>query len=669
MAHLGAYGGEFRPNALPHDVLRVLREFSTAIGNHTMYSEGHPMLALVAQRLWRLLGIHLSESSSLAITVRRDCLAVGAGATDPLDLRLSGLANRLHLHQLHSLTFRRGVQPDEVTALLKALSQKVGVGGAPLGLAPDEDLSRWSHIGVLRADVLSGASDPQAQGIRTGLDSASFFTELAGVDLLETESESVARSIEAQLQDEQTDQSIAAQIFKLAENLRDASGERAEILFRRMSELVFLLEADTLTHLLKLGDEGKRTNRFLRDSSEWMESDAIIELMRTAAENRHDGIAPRVLRLTSKLTAQADSGDRPHGAEADSAIRTTVRRLIEEWELEDGRPEDDADELPPPLMSRPTSRYAGEAGVSAVQPARTVKMCIELDVANEGARRASESLVSAGEAATLLDLLEQAPTASNVASQLWRAISTPQALRQLLETERPDFDVLDRITEHVGLAGVESMLDVLARSTHRFARLYLLEQISGMGPKVGPQVASLLHDRRWYVVRNMLRLLRSLNFRPEGLDIALYLDHQNPRVRIEALRLAAGWQDQREQALSLALQDADDRVVAAGLAEASLSCPAAVEQILARHLQSRTLPEELRAQAIQALGTLGSRGALKAIAGACVRRRGIFGRKLSSEAAIVQAGIHQLASRWPEARVTQRILRLAARSGKPGDMA
>ena len=74
------------------------------------------------------------------------------------------------------------------------------------------------------------------------------------------------------------------------------------------------------------------------------------------------------------------------------------------------------------------------------------------------------------------------------------------------------------------------------------------------------------------------------------------------------------------------------------------------------------LPEEVLPLAVIALGTLESRRAMKAIAGACLKRGWTLRRRLSSEGPIVQAGVSLLATRWSESRTARRVLRLAARS-------
>lgn len=658
--------------AIPPAVLRVLLEFSSALGKHTMYPEGHPVLLPVAEQFLQQLSVPFGESKRFTIHVARDRLEVDGVATDPSNHLLKSLAARLHSHHLISLTFVRGIQSDEASGLLEALAREVDRGEEPLGLAPDEELKRWSHIKIrpLLYDPLSlgagetGREDEAGDELWKHLAPPPFTTDVAGIDLLKKEPQAVADAIEESIGEDAVDRSIAVEIFRLAEDLKDASGEVAEVLFGRMSQLIFSLEPDTLKYLLQLGDEGDRTNQFLRNSSEWMESDAIIELVRTVGENRGDGIAPWLIRLTSKLTSYAAPKTAgTHDSESDSAIRSIVQRLLEDWELEDPRPADYTEELTRHTTSPSAGPDGGKKQESLVEPARMVSMSIDLDEPNELARWAAGRLVSRGEAATLLDLLEQAPDDSRVAPGLWRGISTPRAMRQLLEVERPNFEVLDRIISHLGLSGAESMLDILARSKLRSVRRYLFNQISKMGPEVGPYIVKLLGDSRWYVVRNMLGLLSALKIWPEDFDIAPYLNHKEARVRVEASRLGVTREDERDRSICVALEDEDERVVRLGLAEAAESCPLAAEPILVRYLRQQKTPEGLRVQAVRALGTRESRRALKAIAKACLRPRWVFWRQLAHESTVLLEGVSLLARQWPVERAAKIVLRLVAKSG------
>jgi hypothetical protein len=287
----------------------------------------------------------------------------------------------------------------------------VGSHGGGLGQAPEKERARWPHIGIqpIDYDPLGLGSGAEArEDLWGGRGTPPFFTDIAGADLIRTGAAQVATNIENSLGSELTDRTIAVQLFRLAEDLKGASGAGAEILFDRLSELVFSLKPKTLAHLLKLGDEGDRTNRFLRDSSEWMEAEAIIELVKTAGQNRTDEVTLWLTRLTSKLARYTSRGARPHASESDSAIRSIVQRMIDEWELEDPRPGDYGDARARRARHAPKTRLTDAHDESTVEPERTLKMSIELDEPSELAYRAAGDLVSRGALDTLMDVLEEA---------------------------------------------------------------------------------------------------------------------------------------------------------------------------------------------------------------------------------------------------------------------
>ena len=84
MAYPDESGGELAPEVegIPPDILRVLMELSSALGKHTMYPKGHPVLLPVAEQLRQQLDVPLRESKRLKIIVGRDRLEVGGVTTD-----------------------------------------------------------------------------------------------------------------------------------------------------------------------------------------------------------------------------------------------------------------------------------------------------------------------------------------------------------------------------------------------------------------------------------------------------------------------------------------------------------------------------------------------------------------------------------------------------------
>lgn len=83
---------------------------------------------------------------------------------------------------------------------------------------------------------------------------------------------------------------------------------------------------------------------------------------------------------------------------------------------------------------------------------------------------------------------------------------------------------------------VEPLLDALAEEADTFTRSFLLSLLAGFGENVLPHAAKRLHDKRWYVVRNALCLLRECGGTQYLQNIRPLTKHADRRVSMEALK-------------------------------------------------------------------------------------------------------------------------------------
>ena len=84
---------------------------------------------------------------------------------------------------------------------------------------------------------------------------------------------------------------------------------------------------------------------------------------------------------------------------------------------------------------------------------------------------------------------------------------------------------------------VRSLLVLLAEEPRRAQRRRIFDLLVALGPVAAPHAVGWLGDSRWYMVRNMLALLRHVG---EGIplpDLGQFVVHPDPRVRVEALKL------------------------------------------------------------------------------------------------------------------------------------
>lgn len=641
---------------LPRPVYDFLLELSATLKNFAMYPGGHPSLDAKLESLMGRVRSLLSSKSRVTVSVGREYLMVGSARTDASNPLLSSVAERLHGHHILAVDLRRGVQPEELRELLSALGREPDEGDTrPLGLRLRDRQSPWPHIHIqpLDYDPIELAEEQEGESFEDRLLEEAdlpFSTEVAGSDLRSDSPSTIARRLERRLgeDDDPQNRMVAVEIFRLTENLATAGGEVGDALRDRMSDLVTELEPETVARLLGIGEAGGRREEFIRTGASWMDLDAVVRVFEAAVDQDGADHGESLLKLVSKLSGYAPSDGEPYDREPDGAVRDLAHELVEGWELEDPRPEPYAsalDELnlgPVPVQEEVDLDIRPE-------PERTVKTGIELNEASVSVRRSVATLLAQEEAESLLDLMSEAPEENETADFVWERLSTPESFAQLVRADPPNFEVLDRILEELGLEVADAMIEVFVEADERSVRWELFDRLVGLGPELAPRVADHLEDaERWYVIRNLLSLLVELETVPEGVDLDAYLADDERRIRTEAFKLAARLPGRRERAICTALRDPDDRLVRLALAAAEESCPPAAESFVASILQDADRSDDLRASAARALADRGSERARKVLTDHCLRRRWFFWTRLADKSPDVLSALSGLAARWPD---------------------
>jgi hypothetical protein len=161
---------------------------------------------------------------------------------------------------------------------------------------------------------------------------------------------------------------------------------------------------------------------------------------------------------------------------------------------------------------------------------------------------------------------------------------------------------------------VGHLLDALAEAEDRRVRLRILELSAKLGWLVGREAETRLSDPRWYVVRNMLLLLRKVGDVKSVPAVRGCVDHPDLRVRLEAIHnLFAFDASAPRELLTRTLEDPDPRQAEAALElVGQYGIAEAVGPIVA-FLQARDplgRRHGARVKAIRALGALGNPVAL-----------------------------------------------------------
>ena len=664
---------------LSRDLADFLIELSIALHKHAMYPEGHPSLAPAAAGVTRRAELLLEDRTTLSLGVARQQLVIEGVATDPKHPVLAELAARLHRHHLGAVTFRRGVETAEVASVLKTLAVDAERSGQPLGLGAPERLRAWAHaqlhpltyerLELVEEDAPASERGARAAQLWVGLARAAL-TAQAGNDDQPTPTEPavIARAIDEHPRTDAAayDQVIVGYLLQIAEELKTAGSADAVALRRRTSRLIRALKPETLRRLVDMGGDFTQRRKFVHDSADGMAVDAVLEIVRAAADSSHQTISHSLVRMLSKLAAHAEGGAPEVRPQADAALRDQVRRLLEGWTLTDPNP--DAYGAALQRMARAAPARAATGGEYATEPDRIVAMALEVDTVNAHVLGAADRVAQEGRLGQLLDALAEVPESQGAASQVWARLATADVVRQLAMREPVDFKTLERLVPRVGLLAAAPLLDALAAAEARGVRRGLLAQLARMGPEIAPVVIPRLEDSRWYVTRNMLALLEDLSPLPPGFSAAAYLRHADARVRWQAVKVQVKLPAARDEALALGLQDHDPRTLrlALGLAVALQSCPDSAVPVLTGRATERALPPDVRTLAVRALGHARAPAALTTLLRLASTGRTLFGReKLPPKSPELLAALAGLASGWQQDPRARALLRRAAGSSDP----
>jgi hypothetical protein len=138
------------------------------------------------------------------------------------------------------------------------------------------------------------------------------------------------------------------------------------------------------------------------------------------------------------------------------------------------------------------------------------------------------------------------------------------------------YDQIKKLIGKIGAPFIEPLLEHLAEEENLSQRRFLMERLGEFGPAVCKPILARLHDRRWYVLRNLIILLKDVHD-PEVLTaLRPLIRHAHPRVRQEAFKTLLSCNDSLAERLILHDLESGNRetqLAAIRLAEATKSPP------------------------------------------------------------------------------------------------
>jgi hypothetical protein len=660
---------------LPQDHAELLLELAVAVHKNAIYPGTHPLLVAAVDNLARRMAIFLEGTPTLSIGVARRQLIIEGVATDEQHPILRDFAARLHRHQIGALRFSRGLEKEELAEVLATVAIDVGRVEQPLGLMGPEVLQRWRNARLfpltfdqleLINDGLDDAGvDEDAREARTraaqlwiGLARAALARESTSEELPTTDPDAVARAIDAHKDDSAYDQIVVGYMLQIADELNTEEKRASSPLRDRVSRLVRQMEPRTLQRLLSMGGDAAQRFQFALNASHGLTVDAVVDVVRAAADASGQSISTSLVRMLSKLAAHAE---RPNGgavqARSDAELRDQVRRLISSWELADPNPDDYTAALD--SISRHTKSVDADGDRDA-DPERMLQLALEVSTIGPHTERIFAQMLARPDVTPLLDLLDGAPEGPTRDSLTARVV-TPERLIDVVHAHQPNTRLAERLAIKLGHVAVDPVINLLEDEEERLHgwACDMLVRLPGAGARVVQRLfASPVHAQR-----QMLHVIDRLGEWPAGFAPQPFTKSTDASVRREALKLMLRRDDLRDDAIVIGLDDEDERTIGLVLAAALKRCPVAAVPILMRRVDTATLSAELRARGIRALAASGSLDAMRWIAQRSVKKHWLLRTPvLREKSPQLISSIAGLAAHWSSAPEAVEVLALVAKS-------
>lgn len=173
---------------------------------------------------------------------------------------------------------------------------------------------------------------------------------------------------------------------------------------------------------------------------------------------------------------------------------------------------------------------------------------------------------------------------------------------------KPKYDQVTLLIQVLGRGFIDPLLDRMAEEENMSLRRFMMDRVQSFGTAARPCLLTRLSDTRWYVLRNIIIMLRAIDPAQDGDQLRPLLRHTNSKVRIEALKSLLMINDpvaQRQILRDLDSPDRETQLIAINLIDRN-SPPDAARKLLTLVTTGgySAVESELKSAAVHALAEI-----------------------------------------------------------------
>jgi HEAT repeats len=653
------------PGSQASDFVRAL---ALAWKNLAAYPRGHPALAVALEQAQLRLDELRGPAGQVIFGIASDCLVYGKEKIQSEHARKFAYA--LYTNRVSILQFDFGTDARELETFLQLL----GVSNAREALWEDLaaegviriHLTPVDYSGVKITDTLDDVELPREK-------KKSLWDEILGALLAERElGGERARAIDSEIKSVDDLSALIAKTLGAASNeeaefdpnatfgvkftarvpqtadtpasimtrvggvirlyLAGSTGTRRQLAVQQLAHLIGTLSEPMRGIVLRSALEAlvadESSGGLVRDLTMSLSRDEVLEALRQLDDRSFAGHAVRLLNTLAGEMPAANIAAGP------VEIDRELIAIFGEEDIDRFNPEDHQALLEQTSLRFPnlsTSRSIADLGdlVETVADDAVMRQLVDTAFELIWKRGASDVLFARiesafhsdiangqfGQAHVIIDRLREL---GDSGSPSLARLASPAIINELLATvakEPGRVGEMHSVIQALGMAASRAVLVALTEENNRSRRRRLFDFAVSLGPAIVPDMPEFLRDERWFVVRNMIMLLRAVNDRTLMPEIRRCAYSPDLRVRLEAIKTLLAFDTAVPTTLlDRAINDPDPK-----LAETAISLVGSygikegvdpLLKILAKRdvFASRT---QIRVRAIKALGELAQPEALE----------------------------------------------------------
>lgn len=594
----------------PQDALSAL---ATAWRSLASYPPGHPTRTQGLEGAHRRLLAFMAQSGPLNLGVEKEGLVYGQ-----LKLRapnVAGLAKALHRRGAALIHFEEAVRPGELEALLGRLGDN-RESGQPL--ADELRADGVTGISVTSVDfdklALAGLDpDREPRDLWDAILRALLTGKQLAPDGLEaSEAESYSGAAIARLfqgaggeaggsggaDPELLARAVGAHLERTHGAARDLAVHQVAELLRALPQAV---REKVLSAALKTLASEDDAGAGLQAMLEALSPDEMLTALRrlSAAGGRLSLHALRIVQTLAAAAGHARAERTPLGRLDTDALATQLSMVFKDEDIDRYNPEDHQ-ALVEQAAAVDLASFAylpeetfpldgrGDSITEIALEQRLLDTLLDL-VARDGGSNAPydrlQALFGASLAAGRLDeaiaLVEAChglgsdaslseATRAAVHDFLVRLASSQHVMGMvggMAQSRKGTAEKLSQLIQSLGQAAARSLLGALTEEKDQSRRRRLFDLLVSLGPAIVPEARQLLSDSRWFVVRNMLVLLRAVDDRSSLPQVRRAAQDADLRVRLEAIKTLIAFDPEPPlDLLDKAIRDPDPKLAEVAVA-------------------------------------------------------------------------------------------------------